>query len=88
MAKEQPLIIILIGPPGGGKGTQAKQLMATRGLPQVSTGDLLRNQVKARTPLGLKLESLINQGKFPPDQLILEMVAARIKEPDCEKVLS
>jgi len=85
MAKEQPSIIILIGPPGSGKGTQAKQLTTKYGLPQVSTGDLVRQQINERTPIGLKIENLVNSGKFPPDQLILEMLAIRLKAPDCRK---
>lgn len=83
MAANRLTIIILIGPPGSGKGTQAARLMLTHHLPKISTGDLLRDQINRRTSLGLKLESYVNSGSFPPDKLILEMLASRISASDC-----
>jgi adenylate kinase len=77
--------VLLIGPPGVGKGTQAKLLMAEFGIPQVSTGDLLREQRKLRTPLGNMADGLIKQGKLVPDDLVNAMVAERLKHPDCER---
>jgi adenylate kinase len=75
--------VLLIGPPGVGKGTQAKLLMAEFGIPQVSTGDLLREQRKLHTPLGNMADELIKQGKLVPDDLVNAMVAERLKKPDC-----
>lgn len=83
MTNAKPVIIILMGPPGSGKGTQAKRLMISHQLPQVSTGDLVRNQIARGTEIGKKLESYVNSGKFPPDKLILEMLAYRISYSDC-----
>jgi adenylate kinase len=84
MTKQKPTVIILMGPPGSGKGTQAKRLMQSHQLPQVATGDLVRNQIARGTDMGKKLESYVNNGKFPPDKLILEMLAHRIAYPDCK----
>jgi len=75
--------ILLIGPPGVGKGTQAKLLMAEFGIPQVSTGDLLRQQRKDKTPLGLMADDLIRQGILVSDDLVNQMVADRLALPDC-----
>lgn len=85
MAKEKPTILILMGPPGSGKGTQAKILMVSHGLPQVSTGDLVRDQINKKTEIGQKLESYVNAGKFPPDKVILDMLTYRISYEDCRK---
>lgn len=85
MTKEKPTILILMGPPGSGKGTQAKRLMVSHELPQVSTGDLVRDQINRKTKIGQKLESYVNAGKFPPDKLILDMLTYRISSKDCRK---
>ncbi len=77
--------VLLIGPPGVGKGTQAKILMAEFGIPQISTGDLLRQQRRAKTPLGLQAETLISQGILVSDDLVNEMVRERLSYPDCER---
>jgi adenylate kinase len=77
--------VLLIGPPGVGKGTQAKLLMAEFGIPQVSTGDLLREERRHHTPLGNMADELIKQGKLVPDDLVNAMVAARLKQLDCER---
>lgn len=76
--------ILLLGAPGVGKGTQAKLLMEEFGIPQISTGDLLREHRKNRTPLGMMAEELMNKGELVPDDLVNEMVADRFKRPDTE----
>jgi adenylate kinase len=75
--------IILLGPPGAGKGTQAKLMAKTFGIPQISTGDLLRDHVARGTPLGRAAKDLMNKGELVPDQLVLDMVAGRLREADC-----
>jgi adenylate kinase len=75
--------VLLIGPPGVGKGTQAKLLMAEFGIPQISTGDLLREQRKQRSPLGLAADDLIRQGLLVADEIVNAMVAERLRHADC-----
>lgn len=75
--------IILLGPPGGGKGTQGSLIEAAWGFPRVSTGDLLRTAVRKRTPLGLKAESRMLAGELVEDDLVLGLVGERIARPDC-----
>lgn len=77
--------LILLGPPGAGKGTQAKQIVERYGIPQVSTGDLLRENVKLGTALGLKAKAVMDAGKLVSDDLVNEMVAERIVRPDCAR---
>lgn len=74
--------VLLLGAPGVGKGTQAKRLMDLFGIPQISTGDLLRQNRKDRTPLGLMAEELMNLGQLVPDDLVNQMVAERFRQPD------
>ncbi len=76
--------MLLIGAPGVGKGTQAQLLMAEFGIPQISTGDLLRAHRRDRTALGMMAEDLMAQGKFVPDDLVNEIVAERLTQPDTE----
>jgi adenylate kinase len=76
--------VLLLGAPGVGKGTQAQLLMAEFGIPQISTGDLLRQHRRDHTSLGMMAEGLMSQGKFVPDDLVNEMVAERLAEPDTE----
>jgi adenylate kinase len=80
--KGKPGPILLLGAPGVGKGTQAKELMAKWGIPQVSTGDLLRYHRDHGTPLGLKAKEIMAAGKLVPDELVNEMVAERLQQPD------
>jgi adenylate kinase len=75
--------LILLGPPGAGKGTQAKLLMERFGIPQVSTGDMLRAAVKAGTPLGEEAKQYMNRGALVPDAVIIGLVRERLQQPDC-----
>jgi len=75
--------IILIGPPGGGKGTQAKLIVEKFNIPQIATGDMLRDHVKSQTQLGLKAKEYMDSGQLVPDDLILNMMENRLKESDC-----
>jgi adenylate kinase len=81
-SKGEPGPILLLGAPGAGKGTQAKDLAAKWGIPQISTGDLLRYNRDHGTPLGLKAKQIMDEGKLVPDDLVNEMVAERLKQPD------
>jgi len=74
--------LILLGPPGAGKGTQAQRLVARYGLVQLSTGDMLRAAVAAGTPVGLKAKDLMAQGALVPDEVVCAIIADRIAEPD------
>jgi len=77
------LNLILFGPPGAGKGTQAKILSETRGLPQLSTGDMLRAAVAAGTPLGQRVKAILDKGELVPDELVIDIIAQRYDQPDC-----
>ena len=77
--------IILFGAPGAGKGTQAKELIAKYNIPQISTGDILRGAIAAKTPLGLEAKKLMDQGQLVSDEIVNGLVEARLKEADCEK---
>ncbi len=77
--------MLLIGPPGVGKGTQAKALVAEYGIPQISTGDLLRDHRARHTELGMAADELMSKGQLVPDDLVNEMVAKRLSEPDCTR---
>jgi adenylate kinase len=77
-------VVILLGPPGAGKGTQAVRLTEHYNIPQISTGDLFRENIKKRTPLGIKAQEYINRGELTPDKLVLEMLFDRLKHEDCK----
>lgn len=74
--------LILLGPPGAGKGTQARRLEDTRGLVQLSTGDMLRALVASGSPLGQQAKDIMAAGKLVPDELVIEMISQRIDQPD------
>jgi adenylate kinase len=77
--------IVLLGPPGAGKGTQAKFICETYEIPQISTGDMLRAAVKAGTELGQRVQAVMDSGALVSDDIMIELVKARISEPDCVK---
>jgi len=77
--------VLLLGAPGVGKGTQAKRLMDEFGIPQISTGDLLREHRRNHTPLGMVADELMATGQLVPDDLVNQMVATRLTEPDTER---
>jgi len=74
--------LILLGPPGAGKGTQAQRLAAKYGIVQLSTGEMLRKAVKSATPIGRKVQDIIARGRLAPDSLVVGIVGQRIAEPD------
>ncbi|MBQ3512885.1 MAG: adenylate kinase [Lachnospiraceae bacterium] len=77
--------IIMLGAPGAGKGTQAKMLAAKYGIPHISTGDIFRANIKNGTPLGEKAKEYMDKGLLVPDELVVDLVIDRFKNPDCEK---
>lgn len=75
--------LVLFGPPGAGKGTQAKLLSERRGLPQLSTGDMLRAAIAAGTELGKKCKAIMDRGDLVPDEIVIGIIAERYDQPDC-----
>ncbi|MEL6361380.1 MAG: adenylate kinase [Pseudomonadota bacterium] len=78
------MILILLGPPGAGKGTQAKGIMETRGIPQLSTGDMLRSAIASDSPLGQKVQDIMDRGDLVSDEIIEEIITERIQATDCQ----
>jgi adenylate kinase len=76
--------LILLGPPGAGKGTQAQKIVDRYHIPQISTGDILRGAVKEKTPLGVKAKGFMDQGKLVPDELVIGIIEQRLKAQDCK----
>ncbi|HEY4170538.1 MAG TPA: adenylate kinase, partial [Reyranella sp.] len=77
--------LILLGPPGVGKGTQAKILVEQLGIPQLSTGDILRSAIAARTPMGLAAKEIMDRGDLVSDEIVNGIVAERIDQADCAR---
>ena len=77
--------IVLLGPPGAGKGTQAKRIAEHYGIPQISTGDILRDNVQRGTELGVQAQAIMARGELVPDDLVCDMVAWRLRDADCER---
>jgi len=77
------MIIVLLGPPGCGKGTQAQRLMDVLKIPQISTGDMLRKALKDGTPLGLEAKKYMESGQLVPDSLVIDIMRERINSSDC-----
>jgi adenylate kinase len=79
------MIIVLLGGPGSGKGTQAKKLTEKLGIPQISTGDIFRAAVRERTPMGCKAKEFMDKGELVPDNIVVGVVEERLTKPDLEK---
>ena len=77
--------LVLLGPPGAGKGTQAQRLVDRFGIPQISTGDILREHVQTGTALGIKARAFMDRGEYVSDHLVVQMVVDRLAEPDAQK---
>lgn len=85
MGNTQVKVVILVGPPGSGKGTQAIRLTKELGIPHISTGDLFRENISKDTELGRRAKTFMNEGKLVPDEVVLDMLFDRVSRPDCSK---
>jgi adenylate kinase len=79
-----PLDLLLLGPPGAGKGTQAKRLVSEHGIPQISTGDMLREAIASGSELGLRVKPILDSGELVPDELMVELIRERLARPDTD----
>jgi adenylate kinase len=79
-----PLNLVILGPPGAGKGTQARLVSADAGIPQIATGDMLREAIREGTPLGLEVKPIYDAGDLIPDELMVGLIRERLAEPDTE----
>jgi adenylate kinase len=77
--------LLLLGPQGAGKGTQARRIAETFGIPHISTGDMLRDAIEARTPLGERVRPIVERGGLVPDDLMIELIRERIDQPDADQ---
>jgi adenylate kinase len=77
--------ILLLGPQGSGKGTQAKRISAEYGVPHIATGDMLRAAIEAKTPLGRQVAPILESGQLVPDQLMIDLIRERLEEPDAAR---
>jgi adenylate kinase len=82
---EDTMKVILLGMPGAGKGTQAQHIVARYGIPQISTGDMLREEIRAGTPLGVEAKGYMDRGALVPDELVIALVKHRVARADCAK---
>lgn len=78
------MILILLGPPGAGKGTQAERIVHARGIPQLSTGDMLRAEISSGSALGKTVKGIMDRGDLVSDEVIEKIITARIRKPDCD----
>ena len=83
--QDKPLVIVFLGAPGSGKGTQAVELSKALGIPHISTGDLFRENIKNQTDLGQQAKSFLDKGQLVPDSLVFDILFDRISKPDCAK---
>jgi len=77
--------IVMLGPPGAGKGTYASRLNVSLGISHISTGDMVRDEIRAQTELGKKIKQYSDKGELVPDDIIIQLLADRLKKPDCKK---
>jgi len=84
-ACDQPMNIVLMGPPGAGKGTQADRLASVLGIPHISSGDMFRALMHQNTPEATEIRSYVDRGEYVPDRLTIDMVLARLNEPDARR---
>lgn len=85
MTCSENMNLIFLGPPGAGKGTQAKIISRKYSIPQVSTGDILRSAVRESTPMGIRAKEYMDSGALVPDEVVIGIVEERLQQPDCEK---